>query len=111
MNASANEWIIGNIKHSGFYRVNYDEDNWNLLTNQLNTDHSQIDELSRATLIDDAFNLAKGEVIKQIRFFDVIKHLEHETSHIPWTPARDGLSYINTMIYTCNNWTYTAYKV
>ena len=31
-------WIIGNIKHSGFYRVNYDLDNWNLLINQLNNE-------------------------------------------------------------------------
>ena len=42
-----NSWIIGNVKHAGFYRVNYDENNWNLLIKQLNEDDfNLIDETS-----------------------------------------------------------------
>jgi hypothetical protein len=48
------DWVIGNIKHSGFYRVNYDLNNWNLLIKQLNNEnYTLIDETSRAQLIDD----------------------------------------------------------
>ena len=32
-------WIVGNVGQYGYYRVNYDEDMWNTLTNQLNTNH------------------------------------------------------------------------
>jgi aminopeptidase N len=42
------DWYIGNIKHTGFYRVNYDEQNWNLLIKQLNDgDFNLIDETSK----------------------------------------------------------------
>ena len=44
--SSENNWIIGNIKHAGFYRVNYDKNNWNLLIKQLNEDFNCIDETS-----------------------------------------------------------------
>ena len=38
MNASG--WIKANIDQLNFYRVNYDEDNWNLLSKQLQEDHN-----------------------------------------------------------------------
>jgi len=34
------KWIKGNFKQVGFYRVHYDDDNWNALIKQLNTDHT-----------------------------------------------------------------------
>lgn len=34
------KWIKGNFKQVGFYRVHYDNDNWNALIKQLNTDHT-----------------------------------------------------------------------
>ena len=45
-NTDKDQWIIGNIKHSGFYRVNYDESNWNLLIKQLINDHNKIDVIN-----------------------------------------------------------------
>lgn len=32
-------WLLANINFTGYYRVNYDEENWNRLLNQLNTNH------------------------------------------------------------------------
>ena len=110
-NVAEDGWIIGNMKHAGYYRVNYDLMNWNLLAKQLNTDYTQIHEINRATLIDDAYNLGKAELIPTAIFLDMVKHLENELSHIPWYPAFDGLNYISNMIFSCNNWTYSAYKV
>ena len=111
VNAGPTDWIIGNIQHSGFYRVNYDDENWKLLINQLDTDYQQIDEINRAALIDDANNLAKAEITNPTIFLDLVKHLEKETSQIPWAAAFDGLNYIGNIIFSCNNWTYSAYKV
>lgn len=34
------KWIKGNFKQVGYYRVQYDDDNWNALIKQLNTDHT-----------------------------------------------------------------------
>ena len=34
-----NDWYIVNTYRYGFYRVNYDTDNWNRLANQLYKNH------------------------------------------------------------------------
>ena len=33
-------WVVVNLRHEGYFRVNYDEENWNALIGQLNTDHT-----------------------------------------------------------------------
>jgi aminopeptidase N len=47
---------VGNIKHAGFYRVNYDELGWEKLIEELKNNHTLLDSTSRALLIDDSFN-------------------------------------------------------
>lgn len=54
-----NEWIIFNIQIAGFYKVNYDEHNWNLLIEQMHgPEYEKISTINRAALISDAFDLA-----------------------------------------------------
>jgi aminopeptidase N len=97
-NTSRDDWIIANIKHSGFYRVNYDAHNWQLLVNQLNSDRFElIDVINRASLIDDSFNLGRAELVDQTLFLDIVKYLRNETSSIPFETASDGLYFIKTM--------------
>ena len=33
------QWYILNLRQAGFYRVNYDEENWKLLTQSLYNNH------------------------------------------------------------------------
>ena len=33
-------WVLGNVKQMGYYRVNYDLDNWERLITQLQSDHT-----------------------------------------------------------------------
>ena len=90
-------WIIGNINYAGFYRVNYDERNWNLLINQLQTNHSMIDSATKAQLIDDAFNLGRAEIISQVKFMDIISYLRNEGDPLPFQAAMVGLDYLSDM--------------
>ena len=53
------EWILGNVKERFYYRVNYDQDNWDALANTLENEHATIDRQNRAQLIDDSFNLGR----------------------------------------------------
>ncbi len=39
--------------------MNYDRKNWDLIVDQLNSDHEEIHVLNRAQIIDDAFNLVR----------------------------------------------------
>ena len=54
-------FIVANLNQAGFYRVNYDVENWMRISNYLRNyvTMTKIDEVSRGQLIDDAFNLAR----------------------------------------------------
>ena len=111
LNAGTNEWVVGNLHHSGFYRVNYDKKNWELLIQQLSSDHAKIHEINRATLIDDAFNLGRAEKIVPKIFLDLVKYLQNEKDPIPWTAAFNALNFIGNMISSTSTDTFSSYKV
>ncbi|CAL8357504.1 unnamed protein product [Lota lota] len=53
------EWILANINASGYFRVNYNPENWRRLMDQLEKNPNAIPLMNRGQLIDDAFNLAR----------------------------------------------------
>lgn len=53
--------FILNVQETGFYRVNYEVENWAAIASIMNLNHSLIHELNRAQLLDDALNLARAE--------------------------------------------------
>lgn len=55
----ANDWILVNPDLLGFFRTNYDRENWRKIIRQLKHDHQQFSVVERAGLIDDAMNLAR----------------------------------------------------
>jgi hypothetical protein len=36
------DWLLVNLRTSGFYRVNYDQENWERLLAQLDTNHQVV---------------------------------------------------------------------
>lgn len=93
---SSNDWIILNHRQTGFYRVNYDEVNWNLIISELNDgNYETIPVLNRAQLIDDAFNLARANKLSYKIPFRLIEYLKVETDYIPWMTTMNALSHIN----------------
>lgn len=55
----SNEWILVNPELLGFFRANYDRENWKKIIQQFKIDHRTFSIVERAGLIDDAFNLAR----------------------------------------------------
>lgn len=80
--------------HAGFYRVNYDTDNWDALIKQLNDTPSDIHLLNRAQLIDDSFALAQAGQLNYSVALSLSKYLKKEDSVIPWYSAKNSLSYL-----------------
>lgn len=79
------DWIIVNIQESSYYRVNYDDNLWNLLIEQLRSDeHDKIHLLNRAQLVDDSLNLARAGKINYDVPFGILEYLHKESDYIPW---------------------------
>lgn len=94
---SEDKWVIFNIQETGYYRVNYDENNWNLLIQQLQTDHEGIHVINRAQIIDDALNLARAGQLSYTTALSVDSYLAKEVEYIPWTAALDNMAYLESM--------------
>lgn len=63
------------VNGSGYYRVEYDEENWRLLADQLVADYSVFSATTRMKLVDDAFHLAWTQIIPMTIPFQMIKYL------------------------------------
>uniref|UniRef100_A0A672MPI8 Aminopeptidase n=1 Tax=Sinocyclocheilus grahami TaxID=75366 RepID=A0A672MPI8_SINGR len=85
------EWLLANVNGTGFFRVNYDEENWNKLHMQLERNHHVIPLINRGQLIDDAFNIARNI------FFQLTNHLINDTEYIPWKSALKILDHLILM--------------
>lgn len=83
----------------GFYRVNYDNNNWKLLVYQLRRNPNQIPVATRGQLIDDAFQLANAGILNYTIAFDLVKYLYiTEQNYIPWYSALRNLEELRLII-------------
>ncbi|XP_029176635.1 endoplasmic reticulum aminopeptidase 1-like [Nylanderia fulva] len=93
-------WMIFNIQQIGYYRVNYDSENWRRISNYLNTnDHTKIHVLNRAQIIDDAFHLMIAGQLDSAIFWDITLYLQQEIDYTAWYPMFKALEYMfNTFL-------------
>ncbi|XP_071825548.1 aminopeptidase Ey-like isoform X2 [Apostichopus japonicus] len=91
-------WIKGNVNQSGFYRVNYNADNWKALTTVLLTDHGKMQPADRASIIDDAFHLFRAQKVDLEVPFEMIDYLKHERHYVPFVTTLDNLIYIRGVL-------------
>ncbi|XP_026099240.1 aminopeptidase N-like [Carassius auratus] len=91
------EWLLANVNCTGFFRVNYDEENWNKLRMQLERNHHVIPLINRGQLIDDAFNVARGHRLNITIALSLTKYLINDTEYIPWESALKNLDHLILM--------------
>ncbi|XP_065808506.1 aminopeptidase Ey [Labrus bergylta] len=91
------DWLVANIKMKGFYRVNYDLENWERLLSKLSSKHQDIPETNRAQIIDDAFNLARAKMVDTTLALRTTKFLDKEREYMPWETTRRNLNYFILM--------------
>ncbi|XP_061855431.1 aminopeptidase N [Colius striatus] len=92
-----NSWLLLNLNVSGYFRVNYNQENWDQLLNQLSTNHQVIPVINRAQIIDDAFNLARAKYIDVTVALNTTRFLSSETEYMPWKAALNNLQYLQLM--------------
>lgn len=91
------DWLLLNINVTGYFRVNYDQGNWDKLLAELGTNHQAIPVINRAQLIDDAFNLARAKYISILLALNTTRYLGQEREYLPWSAALDNLGYFRLM--------------
>ncbi|XP_064118954.1 aminopeptidase N-like [Macrobrachium nipponense] len=93
-----NNWVIFNLKQTGFYRVHYDDNNWDLLIQQLQNDHDVIDVINRAQIIDDMFNMALSGRVSYAKALNMILYLSKEKELPVWNAVFENINYMNAML-------------
>ncbi|NXA36176.1 AMPN Aminopeptidase, partial [Eudromia elegans] len=95
---SSPNWLLLNLNVSGYFRVNYNQENWDQLLSQLSTNHQLIPVINRAQIIDDAFNLARAKYLNVTVALNTTRFLDKETEYMPWQVALNNLAYLELML-------------
>lgn len=95
---SADAWVLLNLQQTGYFRVNYDAGNWELLTKQLADAHEVIHVTNRAQVMDDALNLARAGQLPYATALGLNEYLSKETEYVPWRAALNNLEFLDTML-------------
>ena len=107
--APTDQGLIVNVQQTGYYRVNYDESNWNLIISALNRNVSSIHRSNRAQLIDDAMNLARAGYLKYDIALQLVDHLDRDREYIPWKSGLSNFRFIRKMLARTASYGY--YKI
>ena len=85
------------VEQSGFYRVNYDAKNWQDIALILKLDHTKINFIDRAKLLDDSFHLAQANQLDNKLALSLTEYLIKEAEYLPWQAAFKSFGYYDKM--------------
>ncbi|KAF5299273.1 hypothetical protein FQA39_LY02446 [Lamprigera yunnana] len=103
-----NDWLIANKRQTSYYRVNYDDKNWKLITEVLFTNHIDIDVLNRAQLVDDSMNLGKSGRLDYNIVKNLTNYLSWEDDPLPWEAYNRNVKLLGANFYYSLN--YNTFK-
>ncbi|KAA0193773.1 hypothetical protein HAZT_HAZT006109 [Hyalella azteca] len=98
-------WIIANVQRAGYYRVNYDTNNWLQLARQLQQNHLILTPSHRAQILDDAFHLYCANLLEEDILEALYAYVARELHAVVWKvlyanahlPYREGIHPKNFM--------------
>lgn len=92
-------FYILNVQQVGYYRVNYDKENWDAISKALHTsDHGQIHVLNRAQIVDDLFNFARNGLLSYDYVLSIADYVKAEQNYIPWLSTFNALAHLSKRI-------------
>jgi len=97
---SGKDWIIVNKQATGFYLVHYDNDNLMAIARQLQTNHSVIHRLNRASLFRDLKPLIEHNEVEHVELvFEMLKYLEFEEDPMIWSEVGDSIECLTRNLF------------
>ncbi|XP_046982888.1 aminopeptidase N-like isoform X1 [Schistocerca americana] len=107
----ASQWLLVNFQQAGYYKVNYDVDNWKLLVQQLATNPLMLPAATRAQLISDAFSLARAGTLPYGITLNLTRYLRDsrvELNPVPWQAFLEDTQFLEDGLYVTR--TYSSLK-
>lgn len=96
-NLSGDVFLKINPDHIGFYRVNYEEGTWDWIAGALSSNHTSFSSADRSSFIDDAFALARAQLLNYKIALNLTMYLKSEKDYLPWERVISAVSYIISM--------------
>lgn len=89
---TADDWVIFNLRDTGYYVTNYDDELWGLIIGALNNDHEAIHFLNRGTLFADFTRfMQEAYDVSATIFLEMMRSLPLENHPHVWLRAHAGL--------------------
>ncbi|NWU63672.1 AMPE aminopeptidase, partial [Pterocles burchelli] len=98
ISSSPNNFAKINPDQIGFYRVNYDSQNWARLSTLLANYHKDFSAADRAGILDDAFSLARPGLVNYSVPLELTKYLTNEADYLPWHRVITAVTYLSDML-------------
>ncbi|XP_049957659.1 aminopeptidase N-like [Schistocerca serialis cubense] len=96
--AQPDDWLLLNMNVTGYYRVNYGEQNWALLTAQLLQNPFLVPAVVRAQLLDDAGLAGAGQLLPADTALQLASYLRLEYGYIPWRAVPGVLRNLELLV-------------
>lgn len=96
-NLSGDGFLKINPDHIGFYRVNYEVETWDWIAETLSSNHTNFSSADRSSFIDDAFALARAQLLDYKTALNLTRYLKSEEDFLPWERVISAVSYIISM--------------
>lgn len=87
----SNDWIKLNRDGHGYYLVNYEPKDWDLLIEELKKNPNTFTVNDRANLLFDAIQLSYAFQFSNDRLLNLFDYLKQEDNYIPWTIGGDAI--------------------
>ncbi|XP_017073636.1 aminopeptidase N [Drosophila eugracilis] len=88
-------WLILNKKSTGYYRVLYDNANYQLVIDALLSRPHKIDPRNRAQLINDLYRFATSGRVAHSTLLQLLTYLPQEDQYSPWSAANTVITLFN----------------
>ncbi|XP_022221227.2 aminopeptidase N [Drosophila obscura] len=92
---AADNWLILNKKSTGYYRINYDTQNWELIIAGLIDRPHKIDPRNRAQMVSDLYRFATSGRVPHHTLLTLLTYLPQEDQYAPWSAVNTVISLFN----------------
>lgn len=107
---SNKDWIVFNKQQTSYYRVDYTDDLWKLIIDELHDgNHNLIHYINRAQLLEDAFKWAELYSRTYDNVIGLISYMHKETEYLPWSVFNKHIGNIN--LYLSGSPQYEEFRV